>query len=120
MVKVRDDGGLDQMMEVKIERSSRYILGVELAGSGMDWIGHDDRQGDVQDVCQFSSLGTSSMKAHLLDFPLTFSSFSLDHFHTGPLLYLITPKVISSNPTAVNSISMLTPKLTPLNTELTT
>lgn len=108
------------MMEVKIERSSRYILGVELAGCGMDWIGHDDGQGHVHDVCQFAGLGTSSMKAHLLDFPLTFSSFSLEHFHAGPLLYLITPKVISSNPTAVNSVYMLTPKLTPLNTRLTT
>lgn len=57
------------MMEVKIERSSRYILGVELAGRGMDWIGHDDGQGHVQDVCQFSGLGTSSMKAHFLDSP---------------------------------------------------
>lgn len=67
---------------------------------------HDDGEGDVQDVCQFSSLGNSSMKAHLLGF-LHFS-----FFHIGPLLYLITSMVILSHPIAVNSIYMLMPKLT--------
>lgn len=34
VVKVRDDRGLDQMMEMKTERGSRCILGVELAAHG--------------------------------------------------------------------------------------
>lgn len=38
VVRVRNDKGLDHMMEVKTDRSSRCILGVELSacGNGLD------------------------------------------------------------------------------------